>query len=260
MTGEDDGYAADMRAFRAKRDAALRADDGWLCACGLSVLSEGRNQLPFGEVTVRGDTVLFQARPELAMTRRGEPVREGRLRPDQDDDVLSLGSVTYQLIRRGDTLAIRARDTDSPVRRAFRGSEWFPIDPTWRVEARIVPLERPRDLEIAYSISASETSTTEYVLVFERRGVTYSLDPVVEPKRLFILFRDLTNGVATTDIGRYLYAPLPHLGRTVLDFNQALSPGCAFSEHVLCPVPPLRNALRVHVDAGERAPSLRTDS
>src|SRR5262249_366473 len=146
------------------------------------------------------------------------------------------------------------RDPESLARKAFRGSAWFPVHPRFRVSARAVPLERPRLRELAYSVAAKETVVTDYLLAFDWGGGIYSLEPTVEPKRLFIQFRDLTNGASTSAIGRYLYAPLPEQGRTILDFNQALNPGSAYSEHVLWPVPPKRNTIYLQVDAGELSP------
>ena len=254
MIRVDEAYEGEMRLFRAKRDRALRAEGGWLSATGLSVLKEGENALSFGTVIVSGDSVRMVAHPDVVVTHRSAPVREACLRADQDDDVLHVGRTSHHLIRRGDTLAIYSRDPDSPLRRTFPGSEWFPTDPGWRVYARAVPLERTRTLELAYSVAAQETAATEYILAFERYGVTYALEPIVEPKRLFILFRDTTNGHLTSEIGRYLYAPLPQNGRTVLDFNQALTPGCAYSEHVMCPIPPRRNMLHISVESGEKIP------
>ena len=40
--------------------------------------------------------------------------------------ILHVGTTSHQLIRRGDTLAIRSRDPHNPLRRTFPGSEWFP--------------------------------------------------------------------------------------------------------------------------------------
>ena len=254
MIRVDEAYEGEMRLFRTRRDAALRAEDGWLASIGLSVLADGKNELDFGTVTVRGDTVHFAVRAEARVTRCSTPVREAWLRPDQDDDILYVGRTSHQLIRRGDTLAIRSRDPDTELRRSFPGADWFPVDPSWRVYARAVPLERSRTLELSYSVAAQEVTATEYILAFERDGVTYALEPIVEPKRLFILFRDLTNGELTSAIGRYLYAPLPKGGRTVLDFNTALSPGCTYCEHVMCPIPPKRNMLHIRVDSGEKMP------
>jgi len=254
MIRVDEAYDGEMRLFRARREAALRAEDGWLATTGLVVLADGRNELGFGTVTVRGDSVHLAVREETHVTYRSAAVREAWLKPDQDDDVIYVGRTSHQLIRRGETLAVRSRNPDADLRRSFPGSDWFPADQSWRVSARAVPLERSRTLELSYSVAAQEVVATDYILAFQLQGVTYALEPIVEPKRLFILFRDMTNGEATCDIGRYLYAPLPQNGRTVLDFNTALTPGCAYSEHVMCPIPPKRNMLHLRVEAGEKAP------
>ena len=250
----DEAYDGEMRLFRAKRDAALRAEDGWLSTTGLVVLEDGKNELGFGTVTVRGDSVHLAVHHEAVVTYRSRSVREARLRPDQDDDIFYVGRTSYQLIRRGETLAIRSRDPDAHLRRSFPGSDWFEINANWRVNARAVPLDRPRRLELDYSVAAQEVHATDYILSFKLHGVHYALEPIVEPKRLVVLFRDMTNGESTCEIGRYLYAALPHSGRTVLDFNTALTPGCAYSAHVMCPVPPKRNMLHLRVESGEKAP------
>jgi uncharacterized protein (DUF1684 family) len=247
-------YEAEQHAFRSKRDAALRAEDGWLTATNVSLLVEGMNLVSFGHIAVKGDSVRVTIHEGREVTCRGERVRERKVDPDQDGDVLREGTVWHQVVRRGDTLAVRTHDAAHEARRTFAGPEWFPIDRSWRLSARAVPLERPRDHVLRYSIDASETVTTDYVLVVERDGVTYSIEPIVEPKRLFIQFRDPTNGAETSHVGRYLYAALPQQGRTVLDFNRALSPGCAYNEHVISPLPPARNAVHVKIEAGEKAP------
>lgn len=252
----NEAYDGEMRLFRAKRDAALRAEDGWLSTTGLVVLDDGENDIGFGTVTVRGDSVRLAVRAGEVVTYRSAPVREAWLRPDQDEDVLHVGRTSHQLIRRGETLAIRSRNPEAHLRRSFPGPDWYPINANWRVKARAVPLDRPRRLELSYSVAAQEVHATDYILAFKLQGVHYALEPIVEPKRLFVLFRDMTNGESTCDIGRYLYAPLPHNGRTVLDFNMALTPGCAFSEHVMYPVPPKRNMLHLRVESGEKAPRI----
>ncbi|MGH9441058.1 MAG: DUF1684 domain-containing protein, partial [Thermoanaerobaculia bacterium] len=61
-------------------------------------------------------------------------------------------------------------------------------------------------------------------------------------------------GELTSAVGRYLYAPLPHAGRTIVDFNQALTPGYVYNPNVISLVPPKRNTLYVRVEAGEKLP------
>jgi uncharacterized protein (DUF1684 family) len=57
----------------------------------------------------------------------------------------------------------------------------------------------------------------------------------------------------TYPAGRFLYAPLPdENGRTVLDFNLAYSPPCAFNDFATCPIAAPDNRLPVRIEAGER--------
>jgi hypothetical protein len=41
-------------------------------------------------------------------------------------------------------------------------------------------------------------------------------------------------------------------GLTVIDFNKAYNPPCAFTEFATCPLPPDQNKLKVMVTAGEK--------
>jgi uncharacterized protein (DUF1684 family) len=46
---------------------------------------------------------------------------------------------------------------------------------------------------------------------------------------------------------------MPKDGKTVIDFNQAYNPPCAFTPYATCPLPPKQNWLSVRVEAGEKA-------
>ena len=55
---------------------------------------------------------------------------------------------------------------------------------------------------------------------------------------LFVIFADATNGVATYGGGRFLRAEAPDAeGHTLLDFNRAYNPPCAFTSFATCPLP-----------------------
>ena len=66
------------------------------------------------------------------------------------------------------------------------------------------------------------------------------------------MFADATTGRETYPAGRFLYADRPDDGgRTVLDFNRAYNPPCAYNAFATCPVASPRNRLDVPVEAGE---------
>jgi hypothetical protein len=73
-------------------------------------------------------------------------------------------------------------------------------------------------------------------------------------KEYFVLFGDATNGTQTYGAGRYLYVPLADAnGHTVIDFNKAISPPCAFTKYATCPLPMRSNILKIKIEAGEQA-------
>ncbi|HEX8931659.1 MAG TPA: DUF1684 domain-containing protein, partial [Patescibacteria group bacterium] len=62
-----------------------------------------------------------------------------------------------------------------------------------------------------------------------------------------------TSGKETYPSGRFMYADKPgDDGITVLDFNKAFNPPCAFTSYATCPLPPKQNILPFAVTAGEK--------
>ena len=79
---------------------------------------------------------------------------------------------------------------------------------------------------------------------------------------VFLPFADATSGRETYGAGRYLLDTIKgaDLGSTpdrltVLDFNFAYNPSCAYSPRYICPLAPPANRLPMPVRVGERAPA-----
>ena len=79
---------------------------------------------------------------------------------------------------------------------------------------------------------------------------------------VFLPFADATSGRDTYGAGRYLLDTIKGAdlgstpdGLTVLDFNFAYNPSCAYSPRYICPLAPETNRLPMPVRAGERAPA-----
>ena len=79
---------------------------------------------------------------------------------------------------------------------------------------------------------------------------------------VFLPFADATSGRDTYGAGRYLLDTIKGAdlgstpdGLTVLDFNFAYNPSCAYSPRYVCPLAPPTNRLPLPVKAGERAPA-----
>lgn len=260
-------YAREQEAWRAQRAANLRKPEGWLTVAGLLWLQEGENRFGsdpsndlvfpgrvparLGVARVEGGRVTVSVDPSADVRLQGEPVTEVAL--VADETVLTCGPVSWFLIERGGRPAFRVRDQEAKTLREFRGLDWFPVDPAWRVEARLEPGERK--VKVPTILGTTEEATSPGVLVFEVGGRPGRLVTVEEGDQLFVIFADRTNGRETYGSGRFLYAAKPDAGgRTVLDFNRATCPPCAYTPYASCPLPPPGNRLDLEVRAGEKTP------
>jgi uncharacterized protein (DUF1684 family) len=268
-------YRRAVEAWRAEREASLRADDGWLTLVGLHWLRTGTNQvgaspaadvpLPAGSappsvgtIAFAGGVARFTPDPAADVRINGAPARAQVLRPQPGDyDTVTTGSVTFFVIKRGDRYGVRVRDANSPERKAFTGLRWYPIRDDYRVRARFIPSPAPASIMIANVLGAVEPWPSPGKVVFTLSGREFTLHPVLdgpEAKELFFIFRDGTTGSDTYPGGRFLYAPMPEHGEVVLDFNKAESPPCAYTAFATCPLPPRENALPIRIEAGELNP------
>lgn len=71
-------------------------------------------------------------------------------------------------------------------------------------------------------------------------------------KTLFVPFLDNTNEFSTYGGGRYMDIPIPASSETLLDFNTAFNPYCAYADRWSCPLVPNINQLDVAIFAGEK--------
>ena len=92
------------------------------------------------------------------------------------------------------------------------------------------------------------------MIEFTLQGQTLRLRPfTTRPRRFYIVFKDASSGTETYAAARFLYADLLDDGTTVLDFNEAYNPPCAFNPYTTCPIPVPENRMPVKVLAGEKA-------
>jgi uncharacterized protein (DUF1684 family) len=271
----DPAYDQEIEGWRQKREQRLRADEGWLTVAGLFWLQEGENRfgsdpaatvvLPAhsaparaGLFRVQGKKVTVVVAPGVKVTENGQPVTEKELRSDDPGppDVLALGDLRFFTIERGGKMAIRLRDLQSPARRAFAGTRWFPIRKEYRVVGKLIPHPALRKIAVPNILGMVEEMESPGVVVFHLQGQELRLEPVYEtPARseLFFIFRDRTSGHETYGAGRFVYAENPRSGsgEVVLDFNKAYTPPCAFTRYATCPLPPRSNHLPLKIEAGE---------
>lgn len=157
------------------------------------------------------------------------------------------------------------QDATSPIpaakRASFPGLAYFPIDPQYRVPAKLTPAPSNPPVIFTMETSQHEPRRMQRVgtLKFTVAGATYTLATFSEsgegePNRLFLPFYDETNGVETYKGGRYLDLEKTTTGLYDLDFNRAYHPSCVYDPQYDCPVPPRENRLPAAIRAGERLP------
>ena len=249
-------YEDEIARWRLDREAALKADGGWLSVAGLFWLHEGAN--PFGKEASSAVAlpdgpahagVLHLDHGKVSATMDGAT---RQLRPDSAD-VLRVGRLSLFVIQRGDRFGIRLKDPEAATRREFSRLEYFPIGPAWRVTAKWVA--EPHKIPILNVLGQTEDSECPGYALFRLNGQEFRLYPILEEpgaKELFFIFRDQTSARETYGAGRFLYSALPENGQVVLDFNKAHNPPCAFTAYATCPLPPPENRLAVRIEAGEK--------
>lgn len=291
-TKQPNAYTTEITEWRKARENKLRSDNGWLTVAGLYWLKQGENWLgtiptsnvllpkkapaTLGSLRLDGDTLnprlhFFPVTniPVNITKADGTPVNPildsaQTLAFDNDNgskpDIISIGDLSMFVVRRttksGLRFGIRLRDKASAARQHFKGCTWFPVKPEYRTEARFTPYAEPKTIEIENILGGLEKHTAIGTLDFTLNGKEYKLEAEQEGNKLFINFRDETSGKAgvneTYPAGRFLYAELPQNGVTVLDFNKAENPPCAFTNFATCPLPPRINWLKTKIEAGEK--------
>jgi uncharacterized protein (DUF1684 family) len=179
----------------------------------------------------------------------------------EDSAVVALDAgYTLSISRQEADWRVLVHDRDAPQRASFPGVTWFPVDARQIVQADY-QAQAPREpMLLQTSRGVSKTLYVAGVASFERDGVSASLRVFAyssEPQPgepMLIPFRDATSGTQSYAAGRYLELEAPTSATVVLDFNRAINPLCAYSEHYNCPMPPSFNVLPFAVEAGAQAP------
>jgi len=192
--------------------------------------------------------------PGVAVTSAGAPISGVAISTEapEGEQKFSLGTLSWYVIVRDGRVGVRLKDSASPALSGFRGVPAFAPDVRWRIPARFEAKASTR--EVPTATGQSGTMKVAGLLVFDFNGQEIRLEAYDDGgKDLFVMFKDKTSGRTTYPAGRYLYVPRPDAeGRTVVDFNRAYNPPCAFTPFATCPFPPRTNHLNFAVEAGEK--------
>jgi uncharacterized protein (DUF1684 family) len=261
-------HKRDIESWYARRIDNLKSHDGWLNLAGLFWLKEGINSFgsaesndivfPEGKIAdragyfmVKGSIVTLTPFPGSDIPLKKESIV---FHPDSAKAIsMAYGSLEWFIIRRGDKLGIRLRDLESEDVKNFKGIERYPVDYSWKINAKFEPAAEGETIDITTVLGQASSQPLAGRLVFDVDGKEQKLSATAEGDQLFIVFADATNGKETYGAGRFIYVDSPDsTGHSVIDFNKSYNPPCAFTEFATCPLPPKENRLGVSIVAGEK--------
>ena len=273
---QPDAYTQSVEQWRAQRVEELTAPDGWLSLVGLAWLQPGANTVGsapdnslivagspahLGVITLAADGALHLARgADTTVLVDGRELRDAVLVDDVQagagkPTLVSFGSTNFYVIDREGRKGLRIKDAQAPTRTGFLGIDYFPIDPTWAIQADWVAAAPDETLEMGTLIGTTEKYPVPGKVHFTRDGKTFEILPVIEvpgDTRYFVVFADRTSGKESYGAARFVYIDPPQDGKVVLDFNRAYNPPCAFTAFATCPLAPPENRLDLRVTAGEK--------
>jgi uncharacterized protein (DUF1684 family) len=262
---------AEVLKWREARAARLAAPDGWLSLVGLHWIDPGTHRVGsapdndlvlavgparLGTLSLADGKITLVLGEDVDAKIGDDAARETVLAPDTSGapTIVRLGAASFSVIERDGRFGLRVRDPQAKTRTGFVGIDYFDIGPDWRFEARFEPHPPGRTIDIVNVLDQLAPMKNPGAVVFEKDGKEYRLEALDDTGdgQLFLIFADRTNGKSTYGPGRFLYAPPPVDGRTIVDFNRAYNPPCAFTPYSTCPLPPPENRLNLAVEAGEK--------
>lgn len=259
---------AETESWRVEREARLTADDGWLTVAGLFFLTEGDNSFgssPINDIVIRtgpehtgivtldDGRITVRAATGTTLSVDGRDVAAAWLWPFEGNDrpTVTVGPLSLFAHYSGERLAIRMRDAESDIRQRFHGLRWFPVDDRYRVRGRYVPHDEPVTIKLPNILGDVEVFHSSGSVALRVGGRELRMMAIDSGDQLWFIFQDMTSGAETYPAARFLYADAPVNGMTVVDFNRAYNPPCAFNPYTTCPLPPPENRLPIRIEAGE---------
>jgi hypothetical protein len=218
-------------------------------------LPTGKAAAQVGTIAFHDGHATFTALPSSHVTNDDKPVQAIELQPDTTGKptVLNVGDLQMHLIQREKKFGIRVKDTRSQAAADFKGTEFYPLNDSYVVEAKFIPYAQPKKVAVPTVLGQNATMDSPGEVEFMLNGQKIRLQAMTEgsPELTFII-KDKTSGKATYPAGRFLDADAPKDGKVTLDFNRAYDPPCAFTPYATCPLPPKDAWLPVAVEAGEK--------
>ncbi|TVQ68315.1 MAG: DUF1684 domain-containing protein [Balneolaceae bacterium] len=265
-------YHADLEQWKEQRVETLKGPTNWLRLEGIYWMSEGENSfgsgedqdliLPEGTIPAHAGVMILnegvttmRVAEGVQILHNGEPVTEMVMYDGGERYRAEHENLEWFIDNRGDTYGLRLYNKENPKADAFEGFPAYPVNPDWHLHAEFVPNSDSLSIILDNVIGEQVERYSPGRIRFTAEGERVELIAFEANSGLFIMFSDRTKETETYHAGRYLIIPFPdENGRTIIDFNRAYNPPCAFNIYTTCQLPPPGNRLDLMVTAGEKRP------
>lgn len=266
-------YFEELEEWKADRMESLTNPTGWMRLAGMYFLEEGENtfgsgedvdiQFPEGTIPEYAGTIVLQngivtmsVADGVDISFEGESIDQIVLYDGDETPAVEHGTLEWLIIEREDLIAIRLYNKENQKVDDFEGFPRYETDTKWYLKAKYVPAEEGSTIPIVNVLGQQSDTPSPGHLEFMIDGKVYTLDALESSTDMFIIMADETNQTETYQAGRYLYVEYPEDGSdyTIIDFNKAYNPPCAYNMFTTCQLPPVQNRLEVAVTAGELRP------
>jgi len=257
----------DWQKWKTEYQQELRSNDGWLSLVGLYWLKEGDNSIgsantnqhkfpkgtpkKFGQINISNNVITFTRASDKILIN-DKNIRSQKLILNKT--IVSFDTYSFYVIKREKGFAIRLQSSANPAITNFKGTKFYPYNKSLRIPARLIKPDSSKKIAIKTVYQTVRQDDFAGWLELEYQGKLIRLKAVSYGDKypMSVMFVDETSQETTYGAGRYLDVEWPKNGeRTIIDFNYAYNPPCAFTKFATCPLPPQSNRLDFSVDAGE---------
>jgi len=271
MPGAQSEYEKQIMAERQQDQIKVQDKQSPIYVIGRYMVDEGRTTLGsaegstialphgpalLGTIERSADTVSFTPAGGVPVTLNGKKIQGPTTLETKDKaDILGAGDFSFSVRSGAKGMSLLLRDQQSSIAKNFHGLHWFPVDPSYKVEAKFTPNANAKSAKVPDTLGGTREMPVPGFVTFELGGKMLRLDVYANsPDYWFLMFRDETGGKQTYGAGRYLHIDAPKNGMAIVDFNKAYNPTCALSPFFPCPIVPRDALLPVRVWAGEQYP------
>jgi uncharacterized protein len=267
-----ENYTESLQEWKDYRVNILKGPTNWLRLDGIYWLQEGENTFGSGDdqdlvfpdgtmpyhagiMTLEDGIITMSVAEGVTVLHDGEPVSEMMIYDGENRPRIVHEQLEWFIDSRGDDHGVRLYNKDNPKADSFEGFPSYPLKPAWHLEARFTANTDSISITLDNVIGEEVERYSPGNIEFFAEGNHYSLIAFEANSGLFILFADHTNQTETYHAGRYMIIPFPdEHGSTIIDFNKAYNPPCAFNTFTTCQLPPPQNRLDIAIPAGEKRP------